>query len=144
MSTKQPAALAKGRFCLPRENEWEYGARGGRGNERAYYFGKELNGNLANCNGNYPFGGLGAGPYLNRTSEVGSYEEKAPHPWGLCDMAGNVYQWCENKYESEAAFVVRGGCWFNYSRGCRSATRCWSDAGNRVSFIGCRVCFRLD
>jgi formylglycine-generating enzyme len=151
-SIKLPAAFASGKFCLPHENEWEYAARGGRGNKQAFYFGNELNGVLANCNGPYPFGRLAKGPYLQRTTDVGSYENKelngvkAKHPWNLCDMAGNVNQWCENKYDYEnEAFSLRGGSWNGTSWNCRSARRVGlTPPFQDIRGVGVRVCFRLD
>ena len=80
---------------LPLEDEWEYACRGGAGNRRAYYWGDTLNGDKANCDGNFPYGTTTKKPerYLKRTTEVGEYAKVAPHPWGLCDMLGNVQQW---------------------------------------------------
>lgn len=102
--------LGKGKFVLPHEDQWEYACRGGKGNKLAYYFGSEHNGTMANSNGGHPFGTETTGQYLDRTAEVGSYEKVAPHPWGLCDMHGNIWQWCENVYSSaNDNRVVRAG-----------------------------------
>ncbi len=134
-----------GRFVLPHEDEWEYAYRGGKGNGRAFYWGDSLNGTEANCDGNYPYGGAAKGAYLQRTSEVGSYETKAPHPWGLCDMAGNVYEWCENKdLQSNDRRVLRGGSWDDFAWDCRAARRYYFTPDLRFSNYGFRVCFRLD
>jgi formylglycine-generating enzyme required for sulfatase activity len=144
-AVKQTGALGKGEFVLPHEDEWEYACRGGKGNKQAFYFGDELNGKLANSDGNYPYGTTTKGPYLQMTTEIGSYERAAPHPWGLSDMHGNVWEWCENWYDSEQKFrVVRGGSWRNDSRYCRSAGRFRYEPGLRNSSFGCRVAFRLD
>jgi formylglycine-generating enzyme required for sulfatase activity len=139
---KEVAPMGKGKFCLPHENEWEYAARGGRGNKQVFYFGDALNGEQANCNGT--FGGLPAGPNLKRTSKVGSYEEKAKHPWGLCDMIGNVCQWCENKHENPNTFVARGGSWFHDAGACRTAFRFGFAPVNGFVALGVRVCYRPD
>ncbi len=134
-----------GRFVLPHEDEWEYACRGGKGNGRAFYWGDTLNGTEANSHGNFPYDGATKGPYLERTAEVGSYESKSPHPWGLCDMTGNVWEWCENKYEqSEDRRVLRGGSWINYAGFCRVAYRVNFTPDNRDNIHGFRVCFRLD
>jgi len=144
-SAKVPAALGKGKFCLPHEDEWEYAARSGKGNKQRFYFGDELNVKQANCNGNFPYGTATKGPYLGRTTAVGSYEKAAPHPWGLCDMSGNVWQWCENKSDDKnETFVLRGGSWYVDARNCRSGRREGGGPTIRSSFIGCRVCFRMD
>ncbi len=138
-------SLGEGKFTLPHEDEWEYACRGGKGNKQAYYFGNELNGTQANCEGNQPYGTLGKGPYLERTCEVGSYEAVAPHPWGLCDMSGNVWQWCNNLYRNdETVRVVRGGSCFDNSRYCRSADRFGHVPAFRLRSLGCRVAFILD
>ncbi len=144
-TAKPPAALEKGKFALPHEDEWEYACRGGKENKQAFYFGNVLNGRQANCNGNYPFGTTTKGPYVQRTTAVGSYETAAPHPWKLCDMHGNVLQWCANWYLGEQnARVIRGGSWDGSSGGCRSANRCFGVPGASGCRIGCRVSFRLD
>ena len=136
----------RGKFVLPHEDEWEFACRGGKGNRRPYYFGDELNGKQANCDGTVPFGTATPGPYKKRTTAVGEYEKVSPHPWGLCDMHGNVYQWCENNYNEDPknGRVVRGGSWGGDARGCRAAARLRRPPGIRSDFLGCRVCFRLD
>ncbi len=136
----------RGRFVLPHEDEWEYACRGGLGNKQPYYFGSVLDGRQANCNGNYPYGATTKGPYLERPAEVGSYARDYPHPWGLCDMHGNIWQWCENKYNfySRALRVMRGGSWSSDARGCRAANRLGMSPDLPVHFHGCRLCFRLD
>jgi formylglycine-generating enzyme required for sulfatase activity len=138
--------LGKGRFCLPREKEWEYAARGGRGNKQPYYWGAELNGTEANCNGDIPFGTATKGTNLERTCAVkytneGNYPE---HPWGLRHMSGNVWQWCNDEC-SNGWRVVRGGSWRSSALDCRAAFRDdrhpdYADNGD----VGFRVCFRLD
>jgi formylglycine-generating enzyme required for sulfatase activity len=132
-----------GRFVLPHEDQWEYACRGGKGNKQAFYFGNELNGTQANCKGNDPYGTDKKGDYKERTTEVGSYAKDWPHPWGLCDMHGNVFQRCDNQNERVDNYEFRGGSWFSLARYCRSAER----GGARVSTIvsaGFRVCFSSD
>jgi formylglycine-generating enzyme required for sulfatase activity len=140
-----PGAMGRGKFVLPHEDEWEYACRGGKGNQQAFYFGNQLNGDKANCAGNYPYGTEAKGTYKEHTTAVGEYEGVAPHPWGLCDMHGNVWQWCENKYsEDEAGRVVRGGSWSFFAMYCRAACRSMYDPGGRRLSIGFRPCYRPD
>jgi formylglycine-generating enzyme required for sulfatase activity len=135
----------RGKFVLPHEDQWEYACRGDLGNKRAFYWGDELNGNLANCAGTFPYGTEKKGPYLVRTSKVGAYASTAPHPWGLCDMSGNIYQWCENWYDAEHQHrVQRGGSWLNSSHYCRSAYRYYYLPEYRYHHFGFRICFVLD
>ena len=81
------------RFSLPTEAEWEYACRAGA--TTAYSFGDSLNGDKANCDGNYPFGADKKGPYLEKTTEVGKYGANA---WGLVDMHGNVWEWVQDAH----------------------------------------------
>jgi len=136
-----PAAMmSKSKFALPHEDEWEYASRGGKSNKHPFYFGDDLNGKQANCNGNLPYGTETMGTFLGRTTEVGSYENVAPHPWGLCDTVGNVWQWCDNKCDDQNnRRVLRGGSWFSHARYCRSAYHGIYAPDYRFSSIGFRV-----
>jgi formylglycine-generating enzyme required for sulfatase activity/tRNA A-37 threonylcarbamoyl transferase component Bud32 len=128
----------KGALDLPHEDEWEYACRGGLGNKRPFYFGDALNGTQANCNGEVPFGTT-PGDFLKRPQPVGSYEAKARHPWGLCDMHGNVWEWCRNSYDNNNNCVLRGGSWIYFAHGCRAARRDRYEPANRAIFIGFRL-----
>ncbi len=132
---------------LPTEAQWEYACRAGT--KTATAFGDKLDSTQANFDGNYPYNGAAKGPYLQRTTEVGSY---AANAWGLHDMHGNVWEWCRDWYRdklpggtdpevtSEATFrVLRGGSWFNFGRFCRSANRGRFDLDVRRVLIGFRV-----
>jgi formylglycine-generating enzyme required for sulfatase activity len=112
-------------FDLPREGEWEYAARGGKG----YEYGTD-DGTISSAKANYN------SHYLKN---VGSYPA---NPFGLYDLAGNVSEWCNDwygDYSSENAIdpqgppsgsedwygrVLRGGDWASYeAEYCRSAYR---------------------
>ncbi len=56
-------------------------------------------------------------------------------------MAGNVWEWVEDKFDDkEAARVLRGGTWSSYARNLRASNRFGGDAGGRGSVVGFRVC----
>ncbi|MBQ9875352.1 MAG: formylglycine-generating enzyme family protein [Thermoguttaceae bacterium] len=146
------------RFSLPTEAQWEYACRAGT--TTPFPWGNSLNGDNANCDGNYPYGTEETGTYLKKTTPVGSYWS---NDWGLYDMCGNVYEWCLDYYgEYPKGEVVdparldsgdekdwdddgntvwekgagsdrvrRGGCWGSYAVYCRSAYRNWYDADRR-------------
>ncbi len=125
---------------LPHENQWEYACRGGKGNKQPFYWGNELSGFEANCHGTLPYGANNRGAYLAKTTKVGSYEKIAPHPWGLCDMHGNVWEWCENSHTILASYrVIRGGGWSSRPENCRSAKSNLA----RFSYAGIDIGFRL-
>jgi len=127
-------------FKLPHEDEWEYACRGGKGNKQAFYFGTVLNGDKANCDGKFPYGTDKQGKLLDRPAKVGSYQEKAPHPWGLCDMHGNVWEWCDNDFPVGSMYrAFRGGGYYDTSWDCRSASRYWHLKSDRHRNQGLRL-----
>jgi formylglycine-generating enzyme required for sulfatase activity len=142
---------------LPTEAQWEYAARGGT--ETAFSFGSgescvdweceacaERDGFLWYC-GNNDY----------RTREVGT---KAANAFGLHDVHGNVWEWCEDVYDArfysrgDAAGpdplsasgsvdrVNRGGGFDHHAGTCRSATRLRRSPGNRGDSVGLRPAFR--
>ncbi|HBI45270.1 MAG TPA: hypothetical protein DDY78_20810 [Planctomycetales bacterium] len=134
-------------YRLPTEAEWEYACRGGATSEEEcsyhFYFEKptnDLSSKDANFNGNYPFGKGEKGPYLGRTTKVGSYP---PNKLGLYDMHGNVWQWCEDLYDPTGplalARVLRGGSWGLDGGNCRSAYRGRDEPAYRFQDLGFRL-----
>jgi uncharacterized protein (TIGR02996 family) len=131
-------------YRLPTEAEWEYACRGGPVlAAEALPFCLErptasLSSNQANFDGGDPYGKAAAGPSLERTTRVGSYQ---PNPLGLWDMHGNVWEWCADWYQedyyqhsptqdpqgpessAEKLRVLRGGSWFGSGWCCRAAIR---------------------
>ncbi|MBB75791.1 MAG: hypothetical protein CMJ75_14895 [Planctomycetaceae bacterium] len=133
--TADPTERTAGRtYRLPTEAEWEYACRAGT--ESAFHFGDSLSSTDANFIGTEPFGNAAPGPFLNRTTTVGSYQ---PNAFGLYDMHGNVWEWCSDWYDrdyyrtgpavdppgpdSGSRKVIRGGDWYSDGRDCRAAFR---------------------
>jgi formylglycine-generating enzyme required for sulfatase activity len=151
-----PEEKAAGRvYRLPTEAEWEYACRAGT--TTAFSFGPTASSTQANFSGHHPYDDAD-GPYLQRTSIVGSY---LPNAFGLYDMHGNVWEWCADWYckdyyksspavdpagpESGEGHTLRGGSWFIVGRGCRSAERCYTDEApvHRTGSVGFRVAMTL-
>ena len=128
----------------PHEDEWEYACRAGRGNKRPFYWGDSFDSDHANFNGKFPWD-LSKAVVLSEPTVVGSYESKAKHPWNLCDMHGNVYEWCDNLYSKETTKrVLRGGSWNANSWGCRAPLHFVIPPHDRLEDFGFRVCLALD
>ena len=112
------------KIMLPTEDQWQYAAQGDDG--RDYPWGKKWDGNR--CNNDV--GGKGIG----KTTPVRQYEGKGDSPFGVVDMAGNVWEWCLTDYDdrtndvkSTATYrVLRGGSWYaDYSDWFRCDYRNW-------------------
>jgi formylglycine-generating enzyme required for sulfatase activity len=123
---------------LPSESEWEYAARAGTTTD--YWWGNKAGAEYAN----YSDSGVGT------TTQVGSYPA---NPWGLCDMNGNVWEWCQDYYignyhatpcdgsayeRGGNARVLRGGCWANFNYFMRSTLRNYRNDFHD-NYIGFRV-----
>ncbi len=80
-------------YRLPTEAEWEYACRAGT--NTLFHFGNELTTRLANIEGKFASGDSPEWPTLHRTTRVGSYPANA---FGLHDMHGNVWEWCNDWY----------------------------------------------
>jgi formylglycine-generating enzyme required for sulfatase activity len=135
-------------FDLPTEAQWEYACRAGT--TSTFHFGNEFNGSQANCDGTRPYGTTQEGPNIDCTCNVGNY---APNAWGLYDMHGNVWEWCNDWYGAyDNGFVTdpqgaangtqhseRGGSWRNAAKRCRAAIRRKSDPDQVYDNLGFRV-----
>ncbi len=140
-------------YRLPTEAEWEYASRAGRGSPFFAFGvgdGQSLSSRDANFNGDYPAGDARKGPSLERTCPVGSYLANA---MGLCDMYGNVWEWCSDWYgpypggeainpagpAAGQERVNRGGGWQSHGQFCRSARRRADEPGARNFMLGFRL-----
>ena len=134
-------------YRLPTETEWEYAARGGT--TTRFYTGSCISTDQANYDGNYPEAGCPAGQYRRGTTAVGSF---AANPWGLNDMAGNVWEWTWDRFgayssntetnprgpDSGSKRLFRGGGWSYDVFTLRSAFRSYMTPFTRFSFLGFR------
>jgi uncharacterized protein (TIGR02996 family) len=128
-------------YRLPAEEEWEYACRGGARSQEDCSFDfyldrptNDLSSTQANFNGNYPAGSAARGPYLARTTKVGSYP---PNRLGICDLHGNVWEWTASVEGSDR--VYRGGSWIFIGSLCRAADRDWLAPSDRYYNLGFRL-----
>jgi formylglycine-generating enzyme required for sulfatase activity len=142
-------------YRLPTEAEWEYSCRAGTATPFGIGDGKSLSSAQANFNGNFPYGGAAKGQYLGRTTICGTY---APNAWGLYDMHGNLWEFCQDWYgpypggkvtdpkgpATGSAHVLRGGAYDSPGQGCRSAKRDSRSPDYRNTINGFRVVLASD
>jgi formylglycine-generating enzyme required for sulfatase activity len=131
-------------FRLPTEAEWEYACRAGT--TTAFHSGNDER-DLAL-----------AGWYSGNSNSTQAVGQKVPNAWGLHDMHGNVFEWCQDWFapytrqdrkdprgsRSGSGRVWRGGGWALSPRFCRAAYRSWDSPSRRVSHCGLRLCFHAD
>jgi formylglycine-generating enzyme required for sulfatase activity len=139
-----------GKPCrLASESEWEYACRAGT--TTAFYCGQTITPEIANYNGQITYLLEAKGLNRERTTEVGSFP---PNPFGLYDMYGNVWEWCQDNKNSNYLGIpkngkpwininnyrsLRGGSWLNESYYCRSANRNFDSPNVNLYNYGFRV-----
>ena len=117
-------------FRLPTEAEWELFAKAGTNNE---WSGTNIKAKLKGY----------AWYETNSNGETHPVATKKPNEWGMYDMAGNVYEWCWDRYNpksiSSVSRVFRGGAWYSDASLLCSAHRSRDYPGDRKIFLGFRV-----
>ncbi len=143
------------KYRLPSEAEWEYACRAGT--ESAFHFGATITPEYVNYDGNYPYAQAAKGEYRQKTTPIGKF----PNGFGLYDMHGNLWEWCEDDWhenyqgapdngkawidndnhsqDKTLIKVLRGGSWSNFARFCRSGNRVGNDAEYDHYCCGFRV-----
>jgi formylglycine-generating enzyme required for sulfatase activity/tRNA A-37 threonylcarbamoyl transferase component Bud32 len=120
-------------YKLPSEAQWEYACRAGT--TTPFYFGESITPDLVNYDGNGVYAAAPKGQYRKQTTDVGTFP---PNAFGLYDMHGNVWEWCEDDWQENyinapvngSALIsrsdyklLRGGSWNDFPGYCRSACR---------------------
>jgi len=135
-------------YRLPTEAEWEYACRAGT--TTPFSTGINISTEQANFDGSYLYNNYVKGEYRKKTTPVGSF---APNGWGLCDMHGNVFEWCWDWFgdyssaeqtdpegpPSGAFRTIRGGNFITTAQNLRSARRNYFYPSSTSYIIGFRL-----
>lgn len=144
-------------YRLPSEAEREYACRAST--TTPFAFGTTLTSEIANYRGSATYNDEPEGEYRQETTAVDVFG--IANAFGLCDMHGNVDEWCADHWhdsyedaptdgnawltdDESASRVLRGGSWYDYPKLCRSAARYNGINPNVRDYgFGFRVCFRV-
>jgi formylglycine-generating enzyme required for sulfatase activity len=161
--------LTNRQYRLPTEAEWEYACRANpirtvgtpegwqvKLSEQLtpFHFGETISSELANYDARTTYGDGPKGEYRGETTPVNQFE--GANAFGLCDMHGNVLEWCQdywhNNYKgaptngsawikggNSEQRILRGGSWYNNPGFCRSAFRYLNEPDDRYYYYGFRV-----
>ncbi len=137
-------------YRLLSEAEWEYCCRAGT--ETQFWWGDEISTERANYDGNCTFGEGAKGENSHNSLPVNSFR---PNPWGLYQVHGNVWEWCQDCWNSnyhnapadgsawtagEGKYrVLRGGSWAGGPDTLRPSRRLVNSRGDRFLDVGMRV-----
>jgi formylglycine-generating enzyme required for sulfatase activity len=141
-------------FRLPTEAEWEYACRAGSKTE--YSFGDDE----SKLSDYAWWGGVVGDGNAKDENYAHAVEQLKPNAFGLYDMHGNVYEWCQDKFDPDyykkatmpdpvnlktgSSRVLRGGSWLFTEVYCRSAYRYLNDPSERYDNVGFRVVCELE
>ncbi len=143
-------------YRLPSEAEWEYACRAGT--TTPFHFGDAISPELANYNWDESYNKIKVAKKKDFRGTTPLDQFGVANGFGLCDLHGNVWEWCEDHWhsdyegapgngsawidpeaEEDTSRVLRGGSWINDPRSCRSASRDAFAAGRRYISFGFRV-----
>jgi formylglycine-generating enzyme required for sulfatase activity len=139
-------------YRLPSEAEWEYACRAGT--TTPFHFGETISPEFANFNSRTAYKNGTTGENRGKTTPIEHFE--VANAWGLCEMHGNVWEWCQDHWhdnyngaptdgsawlskEFTSRKVIRGGSWYSLPRYCRSACRDRNAPDARYLYLGLRV-----
>jgi formylglycine-generating enzyme required for sulfatase activity len=140
-------------YRLPSEAEWEYACRADT--TTPFHFGETITSERANYDGTTSYADGPRGEYRRETTVVDQFD--VANAFGLTDMHGNIFQWCQDRWHDNydgaptdgsawqeggdlSTRVRRGGSWINGPRNCRSASRLYFNPVDRDYYGGFRVC----